>query len=257
MTWSKQAAAPAALPYGANAALLFIEGQYALQLADAGKGEPQTLKMLAPASVRAAFSKIPVDSGWLPPRLRRWGYGEQGEYAVLYVPPQAHPLRLINDFGERFGKKRSLRLTVPLPGLVFAGQGSGYAVWAAPGDDFNPAAAACRAPLPNVHANGTICFGPNRPPACAPGAIEAAWQLFIATPFNGHLKDGSSRAHAHDCREVLLALAEAEATAYPVEDLVRGGGTLDNVVTRFIGEAENGAHAIDEDEWFDDEGEAV
>ncbi len=223
----------------AHAALLFLEGQYALYHDSNGEA---ALKMLSPASVRAAFGKLPVDSGWLAPAVRRWGHTPKGEYAVMFLPAGIYPLRLTHDEAVKAdGARRFARLEVPLPALVFAGRGTAYAVWACAETEPAPTATACHAPLPNVHPDGAICFGENHPPKASPATIQAAWELFIASPFNGHLARGKSRAHADDVRLQLLALAtnktmETGSNTYPIRDLVSCRATIDRVVARFLGD---------------------
>ncbi len=222
----------------AHAALLFLEGQYALYHE---VNNEAALKMLSPASVRAAFGKIPVDSGWLAPAVRRWGHTSTGEYAVMFIPAQTHAMRLATDetIKNAAGKKYA-RLNIPLPALVFAGRGSTYAVWACAELEPAPTATAYHAPVPNVHPDGAICFGENHPPKANPATIQAAWEMFIASPFNGHLARGKSRVHADDVRLQLQAqatngCATANPDTYPVRDLVSCRATVDRAVARFLG----------------------
>ena len=247
---------PALPSLAAHAALLFLEGQYALYHDTNGEA---ALKMLSPASVRAAFGKIPVDSGWLAPAVRRWGHTPKGEYAVMFLPAATYPLRLTHDETVKAEEARRFsRLAVPLPALVFAGRGTAYAVWACAGNDPEPTATAYHTPLPNVHPDGAICFGENHPPKASPTTIQAAWEMFIASPFNGHLARGKSRAHADDVRLQLLALpAKGEAAvrpdAYPVRDLVSCRATVDRVVGRFLGNRDAEKTGWDADDEAGDE----
>ena len=227
-----------AAPLPEEAALLFLKGQYALRYHDDRKGT--LIKMLSPESVRSAFSRIPLDSGWLPPAVRRCGHTRAGAYAVMFISPGRHTLRLANTWKERFPGSRTLNLDVPLPGLVFAGLGPRYYVWASAGEP-SPDAPLYQAPLPNVHDDGLICYGDNHPPTAGPLSLEAAWRLFIKTPFNDHLRGGPSKRYPDDVREQLLGLAEAAAAAYPVDDLVRHGRhTVATAVDRLI---EAGGHS--------------
>ena len=175
--------------------------------------------MLAPESVRTAFSRIPVDSGWLPPEVRRWGHTPSGAFAVTLIPAQKHTLRLINTWGDRFPRRHILKVEVPLPAMVFTGIGRRYAVLACT-EEPTPEAPAYLAPLPNVGRDGAICFGDNHPPSATPGAMAQAWKVFMNSPFNNHLIGGASRQYPNDVREQLLALAEQGADAYPSADLM-------------------------------------
>jgi hypothetical protein len=216
-----------------TAALLFLDGQYALRHRDPANGIQ--IKMLAPESVRAAFSRIPVDSGWLPPDVRRWGHTPNGAYAVMFVPAQKHRLRLDNTWGDRFPHKRSLKIEVPLPPMVFVGIGTHYGVLACAGEPA-PEAPAYLAPLPNVGSTGGICFGDNPHPPAGPGTLAQAWKVFMTSPFNDHQKGGASRQYPDDVREQLMALAEQGADIYPVEDLIRHGrNTVASAVNQMLG----------------------
>ena len=218
-------------PFPERAALLFLSGQYALRYRDERDG--LMIKLLAPEAVRSAFSRIPVDSGWLPPEVRRWGHSAHGEYAVMFVPAQKHLLRLTNTFGERFPGKRIVKIEVPLPAMVFAGLGNAYAVWAC-AEAPHPDAVGYQTPLPNVGGGAGICFGDNHPPRAKPESIALAWKLFMSTPFNNHLIGGSSKAHPKDVREQLLALADSHADAYPVSDLVSCKHTIEEGIRRLL-----------------------
>jgi PRTRC genetic system protein B len=219
-------------PLPEEAALLFLKGQFALRYHDSSKGT--AIKLLSPESVRAAISNTPVDSGWLPAAVRRWGCTQKGEYAVMFISPARHTLRLTNTWKERFPGRRYLSVDVPLPGLVFAGRGAHYYVWACTGKPA-PEAPLYQAPLPNVHDDGLICYGDNHPPEAGPRSIEKAWRLFINTPFNDHLRGGPSKQYPDDVREKLLSLAEAQASAYPTDDLVRQGRhTVASAVDRLV-----------------------
>ncbi len=216
-----------------EAALLFLKGQYALRYQDSKAG--LQIKMLAPESVRAAFSRIPVDSGWLPPDVRRCGHSPSGAFAVMFVPAQKHILRLDNTWGERFGHRRSLKIEVPLPAMVLVGISTRYAILACAGEPA-PEAPAYLTPLPNVSHDGAICFGGNHRPPAGPGTIAQAWKVFMTSPFNNHSVGGASRQFPQDIRERLLALAEQGADTYPVDDLVRYGRyTVAGAINQMLG----------------------
>ena len=79
-------------PIPEKGALLFLDGQMALRYVEA---EKTVIKPLSPASVRAAFNNIPIDSGWLPAPVRRWGQTARGEYVILYFPAQRYRLTIV------------------------------------------------------------------------------------------------------------------------------------------------------------------
>jgi PRTRC genetic system protein B len=218
-------------------ALLFLDGQFALRYEE---NQRTVVKLVSPASVRAAFNHIPIDSGWMPDAVRRWGHTSRGEYVVLCFPPQRYHLHLVNDFGDHRSGRKIVEVEIPLPALVFVGHGQAYFVWALAQKDFAPDAGVCHAPLPNVSLDGSICYGDNHPPAASIGTMMSAWQMFIGSPFNGHLASGKSRAFPNDVRGQLLRLTERRARRYPSGDLLRAHGNLSQVVERVIKELEYG-----------------
>jgi hypothetical protein len=189
-----------------DAALVFTGEQYLFRWK---QGEATHAKFVSPAAVRAAFSNVPIDSGWMPPEGRRWGTGPNGAWTIMHIPPMRHALTFT---GIVEGEPQTTR-TIPLPGLVFVHFSlTGY-VWALRGD-FSPEALLYHAPLPNVGSGGAICFGSNR----TEGLTAAqTWQLFLTSPFNDHSTDGKSRQQPDDVRLLLMSLARHKR--YPVDDL--------------------------------------
>jgi PRTRC genetic system protein B len=195
-----------------DAELLFVAGQYLLHYQQDGGDH---YKFLAPDTVRAAFATLPIDTDWLPPSVQRWGTGPHGPWVVTWHPPARYTLEvLLTDTAA------PTPLTVPLPGLVWMGSGSTYYLWATAGDHFDPQAPLYRAPLPNVHPDGLICWGSHTPPPTSTAGIQAAWELFCHSSFSAHLIDGKSRAAPGDVRRQLADLAAAEVARYPAADLV-------------------------------------
>ena len=220
-----------------EAALLFTQGQY---LFYSRHGDALQCKGVSAQTLRAAFVEEPVDSGWLPTGVMRWGSGPGGTFIVKFVPPALHALRLSTQ-----DPSQPRMVTVPLPGLVFAGVHTTYYVWALREDTFAPSASLFRAPLPNVSSDGHICFGSNHPPGVSWETVDVAWRLFIDSPFNADMVGGKSVSFAQDVRRQLLALAAAKATTYPVDDLrphVEGFSlsepaamqTVEDVVERYL-----------------------
>lgn len=253
---------------GANATrhvLYLLEGQYLYQ----SQGEDGSIryKFLSPQSVRLAFSQEPVDSGWLPPELCRWGYGPSGAWAVMFVPPAKHSLWLPSVVvssegnearpGEIQAANREGELTaveVTLPGLVFAGVGQNYYLWAVKEDTFTPEALAFHAPLPNVYGDGRICWGSNRVESATAQNLPAAWKLFISSPFNLHLVGGKSKRHPQTVLEEVREIASSPSghksrrRRFPLRDLVplknnweREGLTVGGLVERLISAANSKA----------------
>src|SRR5712691_5513853 len=70
-----------------HAALLFTRGQYLLY--DRQGGEVR-VKGVSAQALRAAFAEEPVDSGWLPPGVIRYGLGPAGTFFVRLIPASRH-----------------------------------------------------------------------------------------------------------------------------------------------------------------------
>lgn len=205
-----------------QAELLFIEGGTYIFHYQSGEGSKY--KCLSPATLRAAFANTPIDSGWINPELGivRWGTGSAGEWTIKFVPPQKYEINLLES-----------KHLIPLPGMVFLGLKFDYWVWAIKGSKFDPEAEAFHVPLPNVYLHsyqpcGRICWGDNKPPLASPNTITKAWELFISSPFNGHLSDGKSRTQPSDVR---LQLEKAvKRSSYPVKDLISTNQTIAKLV---------------------------
>lgn len=205
-----------------QAELLFIEsGTYIFHYQS---GDSSKYKCLSPATLRAAFANTPIDSGWINPEsgIVRWGTGSAVEWTIKFVPPQKHEINLLES-----------KHLVPLPAMVFLGLKSDYWIWAIKGSKFNPEAEAFHVPLPNVYLHsyqscGRICWGDNKPPVAAPNTITKAWEMFISSPFNGHLSDGKSRAQPSDVRGQLEKAVKR--SSYPVKDLIATKQTIPKLV---------------------------
>ena len=164
-----------------TAALLFICGDQYLFRHRTKEGGI-AYKFVCAASVRAAFAEETIDTNWLPSNVRRWGIGKHGEWIVIAFPPQRHPF----TFASESGDEKAITLELPMPGLVFLGYGQKYHVWAFKDKELKADTPLFAAPLPNVDANGAICFGSNAVPKASATAIQDAWHLFLASPFKAH-----------------------------------------------------------------------
>jgi hypothetical protein len=111
----------------------------------------------------AAFSRVPVSSGLLPPNCLFWGR-EHGETRIaIYVP------------GRRWHLQTAERtFHIPLPPLVFFGAGVQYRVYAVKRWPRAMPFELYHCPTPNVQPNGVICQGSAPFPACASHTIEKA-----------------------------------------------------------------------------------
>lgn len=199
--------------------LLFLPGQYLLVYKE---GEATTYKFISPAALREAFVAEPIDSGYLPPNTVRWGKCHKGEWLVQFYPPQRCCISLENT-----------TLTVPMPGLVFAGCDRKYWIWAV--KKFDPNSPIFHAPLPNVMENGSICFGGNSVPNCSAAHIMQVWQLFWHSPFNQDLVQGKSKSYPENVRSHLQQLHNSNSKKYPTRDLVPWGNkTITTAIEEII-----------------------
>lgn len=210
-----------------KASLHFVDDQMLFVWRENG-GERRH-KFVSPAALRGAISREPVDSDWISPIVRRCGSGPRGNWAIAWFAPTVYKLSVIDD------RQNTRAITVPLPGLVFAGAGKSYAVWATKGDTFSPDGTLFHLPLPNVESNGEICFGSNRVPPASASTIERAFSVFRDSPFNGHSVENKSKRHAEDVRQLLFELARAKERIFPEKDLVAAEASLDRMVDVLVG----------------------
>jgi PRTRC genetic system protein B len=234
-------------PAEAAAILCFLEGQYLLKFQD-DQGH-QVSKFLTSASVASAFTGQPIDSGWLPDGVNRWGKGSKGTWMLRWHQPAKYTFH-VEQADERIRKLR-----ISMPALVWFGQKTSYYIWAMKGSKFDPKGSLHHAPLPNIDSHGVICFGQNtRPSVESGGGFEKAWRLFWEAPFNGHHVQNKSGAHREDVRTQLNALARSKAASYPNDDLVKGAWTLEAAVKALTERGDSGHFEdMEVDDDFDDE----
>lgn len=203
-----------------DAALLFSGGQYVFY---DRVGKELRPKGVSAQTMMTAFIGEPVDSGWLPPGIVRWGSGAAGTFMLKYIPPGRHTLRFTSsDEGGREHRE----MAFPLPGLLFAGashardggRGAVFYVWALAETEFSPTARLYHAPLPNVYPEGHICWGTDAVPKVSWKTFDGAWQLFTYSRFSRAMCSGKSVREQGDVLKLLESLAQTER--YPVEDLV-------------------------------------
>lgn len=120
--------------------------------------------------------------------------------------------------------KRTRHLAVPLPGLVFVGQGAQFSAWAAksrPSKDSDPL---FQAPLSNVNGAGLICHGNVEFPNASPDKMLAAAAAFLESNFNDHLDDGRVAKQEGSLLSFLLALDGKRS--FPADRLQPAGLTV-------------------------------
>lgn len=209
------------------ASLHFIRGQILLEYPDK-KGIVR--KCVSPESVRNALLLQQFDSGWLAPNTIRHGEGTDGPWAIQRYPATVYTLMFDGPVGT--GPSGPVyEVKAPLPELIFIGEARKYSVFAVRvwNDD---ATVLYHAPLPNVSADGLICYGTASPPPASPIAISEAWQLFWRAAFNSDHISGKSHSHPDSIITQLLTLAAQQSTDYPGKDLIRTRLTMADVITR-------------------------
>jgi Prokaryotic E2 family D len=166
-------------------------------------------KTLTPGAIRTAFNAQPVDSGWLPENVIRYGSSPKGEWMLGWYPPSVRQCYLD-------GRKRPFML--PMPGLFFFGQGSSYYLWACKEKTIHPNAILYNAPVPNVNDLGLICWGQNQHPNVNGEVFPQLWQLFWHAPFTDNWANNKSRRHSGSIKKLLPTLAGKRS--YPLADLI-------------------------------------
>ncbi len=229
-------------PAGSEAAIYFLHEQLLFQHV---KGGTITSKFISPEAARQAFSKEPVDSGWLPKGVLRCGTGSKGVWMVSYHAPAVYTL-LIEGRG---GKPRKFK--VPLPALVWFGQKTHYYIFAMRGKTLNPSNLLFHAPLANVNSSGLICFGKNAHPDVAKGGFDQTWHTFWQAPFNNDHSNGKSAAHKKCVNDQLHALARDKRTIYPESDLMKFGATLEHCIAKLTRRVESDTYEAP-DNFIDD-----
>lgn len=176
-------------------------------------GAGGALYALDPLDVAGALAGMSIGTPLLPKGVLFWQRGAP-ERLAIYIEPQVWTVHVSTAKRER--------LAVPLPGLVWLGQGVEYRLYAvkngwpdAGTELFNP-------PCPNVSSG--VCRGNVEFPQAAAGTIWQAWAAFIESDFNNHLSGNKSLRFKQSVLAMWRELAGA--TEYPLDDLVSAGKTL-------------------------------
>ena len=189
-------------------------------------------KCLSPEAARQAFTDQQTDSGWLSPHTIRCGESERGPWVIQRYEPAQYRITLEEAIPVD-GQDTPLRtLQVWLPGMVFLGSHKDYYLWTYRTWKRNETTL-YHAPVPNVRANGHICFGHNRPPVAAADTIDKTWNLFWQSPFNHDLASNKSRQYPNSILTLLATLHRTEndpLTAYPHDDLKRSSMTIPEII---------------------------
>ncbi|MCC6743631.1 MAG: hypothetical protein IT175_07185 [Acidobacteria bacterium] len=207
----------------ARAVILLTDFQAVVHYRD---GSGTCTRPVSLESVRAAFSALPVDCGWLDSRVRRVGFDCGRPFLVASIPGGVRSLWIEAAGGD-------LRIEVPMPPLVFFGSDGRWRVWAVTSDTFSPDLEAFHAPLPNLGDDGGICWGANGVPDADPRSLDAALDLFWASPFSGHGARWRVSDEVGDVRQVLVSLQGA--ARFPLDRLVPTGSSIGTLVDSLLG----------------------
>lgn len=202
----------------AEAALLFIGSELVFASRDE---RGWSLKCISLDSARAAFSTTSIDTGWIDPALQRFGTTPEGPWAVAYHPPARRSLLM--EY-----RRQTVKLTIPMPGLVFIGLGINYHLFALT-EVFSPSANLCHAPFPNIsNQNGWICFGSNQRMPATPPNMAIMWELIWNTRFNADWRNNRCKSEPTDVRKLLMKLQRR--ARFPDAELLPTGTTIQQAV---------------------------
>lgn len=176
-----------------------------------------------------AFNRFGACTGLLSADTLFWSSTGGVLRVGIWIEPGKHDILLR-------GKKLE-RLTLPLPGLVFIGEGCQYSVYAATQRPAETTDLLYHCPLPNVHENGQICQGNVKFPRCAPDAMTEAIRLFFGSEFNYDLA-------GKDLIDLLRSLNRRRA--FPEKSLRRYGAIGDVIANKI--ESDDAPFGLDDDD---------
>ena len=192
-----------------DAELLFIDRHYIFHYLE---GNRHVYKSLTSDVLRNAFKNEHTDTDWLPKSVIRHGSCVSGNWVVCFFHQQRYNLQINEE-----------QLYVPLPSFILMGIGSSYFVWAVKKNLFEPSLILYHAPLPNVMADGRICWGNVFPPLVSLSNIESTWFKFISSTFNQDYTQGKSRKYNNIVERLQLLNQKLKVSSrcrYPISDLV-------------------------------------
>lgn len=206
---------PATGIFGVNAALLFSREQEMCAYWWRERTGEHHSTFVSPPMVKAALSTIPLDSGYLPPNTLRIGMTHNGAYWMLvFLPPRAYRFPIEQD------DKSQQTIELSLPRGVLLGRSDSFWIWAVKETQVTENTRLYHFPLPNIGADGTMCYGENHPPKVAWPQILPAFYLFMESPFSNHWATMKAIHHPEDIRAYLCTLAKQSPAVFPEEELV-------------------------------------
>lgn len=166
-----------------------------------------------PLQLAAALGGINLNSGLMPPDCLFWGMSGGYPRLGLFVSARVWSLPLRHE-----GKTKTVQ--VPLPPLIFIGHRYDYAIWAVTERPTSLNAQIFIAPCPNIGLITGVCQGNVTFPQAGNSTIWQAVEIFFSSKFNSDLGQHKSQHYPDNVLEQWLALDQAAARHYPLEDLL-------------------------------------
>lgn len=167
-------------------------GHYLLKYKSDQASGAVAVKNLREAEVRAAFTGLNADTGWVHPGMVRVGNSATGPFFVFYQPRVLREIQFVDGLSMNFY----------MPATMLIGAKDEFYLFAlAKTNSFAKEEKLFHAPFPNVHSDGKICWGSNEKPKVDPSKAYQIWNFFFESPFNGELADGKSKEFPKDVRE--------------------------------------------------------
>lgn len=208
------------LPANCGGALLFMESDCLFIWPD---GHSVESKYLRAGDIKNALSLYDYDTGWIPDNMLRYGY-KNGEHWFLYrIPARRTKFWLVHP-----ETNQTIKLDIPLPGMILHGKGDTYRFYAIKSYRSFESCKVYNPPFPNLTADH-ICWGANKPPEARPENVERVLKLFFDSPFTGHSAEKKSVRFQTDVRQMLLFVERKGYQKYPSNDLIPMGMLRDQV----------------------------
>jgi len=174
---------------------------------------------ISPADLAGQLNRIPLSTGLLPHNTLFWRQEAGQEQIALYVPPrQWQPIAY------------DRRYHLPLPGMIFLGQGRQYTVFAVKQKPKTPETPLYHLPTPNVEENGRICLGQAAFPVAGRKTIYNALKLFMEGSQFNHDNSRQRCVSFPDSSLELWATLDGQKR-FPLDELVPARKQLKKLMT--------------------------
>lgn len=206
-----------------DAALYFLgtQGDYLFKYHKEGQ---VVNKFIRHTEVAAAFSGQEIDSGWIQPGVLRFGAGIKGNWFVYHEPRQIVNLSFY-DTTPRV-------LKVPIPAMVMIQMGSGTYFFALKSKTVSAGVKLYVAPLPNLNAKGSVCWGTTKLPKLIHHNAGKIWEAFLGSVFTTHTDTGKVKGYPDGCIPFWDMLAAKKARTFPVGRLIPMNLTLGGAINQ-------------------------